>query len=562
MSPKLRAWMINLTLLSFVLAVSLVAAEMGFRYYKHKIAPNPTGGLVVKDYTITGPNAKGTIYHFDDGMALKSKVKVQYNNWGDRFYKDYSPVKLPGEFRIAVMGSSLTAGVTNDFPWVQVMDQVLQDNAALRKNLGATKITVANFAGAGSKVQHMAGKLKRIGELYKPDLIIFAVADENFTASPNWRNELSNARTFRMVEELQKTLIDREDPKRLIAIPAAPEFFLYRNPNGSISRQITYRGHDKEFYHDKDVLRALQDAQVETLVYDGRIWLREELKKLVTRAKAQAVPEQQDAAQQKEEALAAAAEAFRIAQDTAPVTLFIVLPTYYEVLDPLNGLRPGKAFTYWPEFLQKHPEIPAISLKDHLPIEKTSFEEKLSWFLLPNDGHLSDKGTTMVGERITALLTRYLEGDRSMLVTPKVVAGEIARKKAEEQREADEKMAHELLLQAHKAHKTDLDQAIELISQAIEKSDAIGTPGIIYVERANMWIEKQEYDKAFADLSKAKEQNPTPPVLQAYIQTALQLKKNDEVEQALQLLQEKGKDDASVQAFIESIRKSQGKNVH
>ncbi|MDE3060778.1 MAG: hypothetical protein KGJ06_07190 [Pseudomonadota bacterium] len=559
MNKTLSARLINATIFVVVLSLSLVAAEMGFRYYKYKIAPDPTAGIVVNDFE-REPNARGTGYHFGDDMALQFKASVRYNNWAFRDDKDYSVDKRPGEFRIAVLGGSYTEATNSDQSWVQVLDQAVQHDSGLKKALHASRITIANFGNSGANIIYMARQLKMISSLYKPDLVIFAIVDVNFLSDEGWREWFPEVKAYDSVEEEIRKMISYN--VGYVPIDGAPHFKIQPFPGG-VNRLLVYEGRDSDFVNDKALLRVLHESQVKYRVYSGKIWLWEEGKKVWQRWMTQlhrflgdadqktgtVDPEQEK--RQKENNFAAAEAAIQATHEIAPAMLFIDIPASDEVVDQTAKTRPPVAFNYWPEFFQKHRDVPLINLLDHLP--KASYEEKYSWYLLPYDGHLSNKGVTVVGDTVAGLLSRYLQGDHSMLVTDADIAREIHRRDMQQEQAARERQALALLVKARGLQKKHLDEAIDTISQAIAVSDSVGSPGTVYQERANMWLLKGRYDKAYDDLTTAIAKSDNPAFLESRIQAALYLGKKDIAVQDVKKLQAISDKDAGIRAFLASL---------
>ena len=70
---------------------------------------------------------------------------MRTNNFGLVSQRDYRPEKKPREYRIALIGDSLTACVTNDVPWGDLLEDRLNADENLKKALGVHSFTVLNF---------------------------------------------------------------------------------------------------------------------------------------------------------------------------------------------------------------------------------------------------------------------------------------------------------------------------------------------------------------------------------------------------------------------------------
>ena len=556
MHTKWSTYLTNVIIALVSLSLSLVAAETGFRYYKYKIAPDSTSGMVVVNYE-RGPHSQGEYYSFADNLAFQFKADDAYNNWAFRFPQDYSDDKQPGEYRIAVLGDSYTENITNDFSWVSVFAHAVEQDQVLKNALGVRRITVANFANSSSGVIFMATQLEQIRKLYKPDLAIFAFIDEDLNrmndgrSSIHWRTIVPKNHAFSSVNEV----IDAVSPPKhnLMSVTGAPGFKLELLGNG-VSRMVYCDEKGDGFISDKTTLSIVHDAMVKQRVYSGRILIWDEVKKIIAPYFTDPVEQETEA---RKEYYAAFEKAVEIGRASAPHVLFVNLPAFYEIVDQWSRTKPPRSFVYWPDFFQRRSDVPLISLYDHLP-KAASYEQRYGWFDLPWDGHPSNAGAELYGTVTADLVTRYLEGDKTVTVTPDTVAREMHRYTQYIQREENEEQSLTLLLKSREAAKAKkLDEAIRLISAAIDKSDDVGAPGVIYLERANMWMGKGNAAKAFDDLTKALAKDTHPAFLETRIQAALQLKNQDAVTHDLHTLEAVGKNDPAIQQFIAQIKTQQ-----
>ena len=107
------------------------------------------------------------------------KIRVNVNNlgWISRF--DYARHKRPSEYRIAIIGSSMTASVTNENPWPDLVQERLNSDAELLTAIKAKEITVLNLGRAGANMRVMANKIAVIAMAFDPDMVVVNFSMEN-----------------------------------------------------------------------------------------------------------------------------------------------------------------------------------------------------------------------------------------------------------------------------------------------------------------------------------------------------------------------------------------------
>jgi len=223
------------------------------------------------------------------------------------------------------------------------------------------------------------------------------------------------------------------------------------------------------------------------------------------------------------------------------------------MLNQSGRAREPRPFVYWPDFFKRRPDVPLISLRDYLP--KASYEERVGWFVMPWDGHPSNAGATLYGNITADLVTKYLKGDHSVLVTSATLEKEANRYPPyiKHQKEAAE--ALQLLKAARDARKEhQQEKQLELLSATIAKNDDVGAPGVIYQERADIWLQKGMPQKAYDDLTKAIEKATNPSFLEARIQVSVTLGNRAAMLQDLDTLEHLDKNDATIKQFVARIR--------
>jgi tetratricopeptide (TPR) repeat protein len=185
--PPSRQRMFEALLIFFSLAVGYGFSEIGFRLYKYY------GYAVKADYPVQtldarqpftdltasgnlfGPYSPDTtftysFYNADGQVELHHKVRINNLGWVSGF--DYTPAPQRAEFRIAIVGASLTVSVTNSLPWPDLLQENLNADKKLLKELGVERISVLNISAAGAGLQYMAFPFAKIASRFTPDLYI------------------------------------------------------------------------------------------------------------------------------------------------------------------------------------------------------------------------------------------------------------------------------------------------------------------------------------------------------------------------------------------------------
>ena len=118
------------------------------------------------------PNAviNAKLFMADNSLAYAWTFRT--NNFGLVSRRDYEPAKQTAEFRIALIGDSLTACINNDLPWGDVLEDRLNADEGLKKVLGVCRFTVFNFGREGSGWRRFAKDFVEFAEPFKPDLVL------------------------------------------------------------------------------------------------------------------------------------------------------------------------------------------------------------------------------------------------------------------------------------------------------------------------------------------------------------------------------------------------------
>jgi hypothetical protein len=151
----------------------LYVIEQNFPVTTMDVRPFPqlaaTPGSV---YGFYQPGKPITFTNFDGAGNISQRHTVQINNFGWPSQHGYSRSKQPGEFRIAIVGDSMTASINNERPWPDLLQRNLNADRKLLEVLKVQRITVLNLGVAGASMQLMANPLAVIARRFSADMVL------------------------------------------------------------------------------------------------------------------------------------------------------------------------------------------------------------------------------------------------------------------------------------------------------------------------------------------------------------------------------------------------------
>lgn len=185
-------------LIGFGLLVGCVLGEVGFRFYRYqKLLVIPSGILSTPQtiyrfdektgYRYVGPQT-ARFHWWGEGPALIRSNTVHLNANGHVSSREDSPEKPKNEFRIAVLGDSLSACIHNELPWPDALEDIL--NREFRPRVNGKKIKVVNFSRDGIGVAQFPKILEEEVRPYHPDMILVNFITADIYRRFFWRMEV------------------------------------------------------------------------------------------------------------------------------------------------------------------------------------------------------------------------------------------------------------------------------------------------------------------------------------------------------------------------------------
>lgn len=185
----MKHWRFKLVLPILSVLVVLFVAEVLFRIRHFQTLSNARMGFLMVSRPLYRfdeqigfryvPNQNLTLHWMnEEGIPIRSN-RIRVNNFGHISSRNDTLAKKKGEFRIAVLGDSLTACIHNDTPWTDALQLLLERDQRFLKSVSASSVSVLNFGMDGVGVEQFPKVLEHEVLQFQPDLILvnFITAD-------------------------------------------------------------------------------------------------------------------------------------------------------------------------------------------------------------------------------------------------------------------------------------------------------------------------------------------------------------------------------------------------
>lgn len=344
-------------------------SQQGFRYI-----PNTT----VRHTTLDAAN------------RISYQNVVRANNHGHISPRNDFVEKPPDEFRIALLGDSFTACVFSNCPWSIVVEDSLNEDAALLAALGKGKFKVLNFGMAATGFVQWPLVYEHDVAQYRPDLVVVAFIEHDIWRDFKW---MDTVRPYPGAG-YQLVLVSPSQPVRL------------ENPRVLLGREVVM---PSEAAQDPEVRqRWLKDALDRKL--RAMPWWAPHPELLGLALERLGVPQPDILVPRlsyRPDSVSrwgsvrrwnASVAAMQSLAARGP-TLFVHLPTRSE----LASEQPSPLLA---QLRSTQPELALARAHDHLP--SGASEEHMDRWFLKGHGHLTDAGTAAYGEAIATVVRAHL----------------------------------------------------------------------------------------------------------------------------------------------------------
>ena len=196
--PQQRPGNLFTTVLLVVVSALLgyLALEVGYRVLNyHAIKTRIVAAAFAQFPRVEGGDAifnKSTGYRFRSNITVERRdgpfpIFWKTNRYGHIARSDYPVEKPAGEFRIGLVGDSMTANITNTIRWGDVLEDTLNASPEWRTAIGNRTTRVINFGLAGIGTVHFANVVDEMVMPFGVDLLIVNVVYPDVARRPFYR---------------------------------------------------------------------------------------------------------------------------------------------------------------------------------------------------------------------------------------------------------------------------------------------------------------------------------------------------------------------------------------
>ena len=431
---------------SLLVAVSLLlgflVVEAGYRGYLYYTYAVKGAYEVVTIDTRTGasgfgipgsiegkypPNIEFTRTQYDKDDRVVARHKVRVNNLGWVSWYDYSRTKEADEFRIAIVGDSMTESENNEVPWPDVLQRKPNADLELRAAVGGARFSVLNLGMSGASMQLMANPLAVIARRFSPDLLItnFVLDDiarrhsDSFETVPDEPKTPPPVSSWRM--KIPPDLVV-DGVEVILHCPYPPG----KRPANALADPKC--GVNPVWYvPPRRVIDGAELAKLKREVARRLLWSRVVLSlrplALLELIGTPVIPRAQAAATETPTTLAQPAPIMRSGREDEDVDIALRALRLNQRLHPNHLVTHNPVFYYYPR--DKRPVLldrfltlvaqegfDIVEMEDYMPVPRSEIERN-RWFNLPHDGHWSDHGADLYGEAMREVIRKRIIAERN-----------------------------------------------------------------------------------------------------------------------------------------------------
>lgn len=355
-----------------------------------------------------------TIYAPDGTMFDRHRVPINNLGWVSAY--DYTRQKAPSEYRITIVGDSLTASINNAKPWPDILQRKLNGDKSLLAKLGVKKISVLNLGVAGASMGMMANPLAVIAHRFSPDMVVvnFVIEDLPRPYSDDYKTTPPEPTTppvdTSSETEIKPFLIKVDGMQIPISCASSPQDL--SNPDCKVS-VMWYVPQDRVF--DKDSINHIKFHAAKEIVWhrvalskEPLVW-RQLFGEPIIQQATTALPAPHVISEKKDEKeRARAIEVLKFINSMNQNMLVLHNPLYPHMKGQtyIPDVKLESALDPLTEEAQKA-GINISRMDRYMPVERGEMEWK-RWYNLPNDGHWSDYGAEVYASAVYNVIRQRL----------------------------------------------------------------------------------------------------------------------------------------------------------
>lgn len=410
----MRHVLANSLLLAAAVAVGAIGIEAGYRFwlthkFSHAAFPISTVPrfFVVEDERprqagdgIFVPDLDIPYRHFGADNRLLFESRIRTNSLGYRAERNWPIQKAPGEFRIAVIGDSMTAGVMSDQAWTEATERALNASPRFLHVLNARRVTVMNFGVVGAGFDTMAQVATDHARRFNPDFTVVSfIGPDIFRPRLNIEPLLDPGPLPRIYQRAVDISAEGLSVQTLAVCTAEPVALGLPHCRPSTVLRV-----DESVALDPARLQQAKLA-LSRGILGGEVWRSMRsyaLDAALGRPFRLSDNDPFTTSETEEQMVRRSAASIARLRRSAPDALFLYNPTVTELLERTH--RPALA-----ENLRQAANLPLVWMGERLP--QASAEEIRAWFNLPHDTHFSNRGAEIYGfHAAEAIARRILTG--------------------------------------------------------------------------------------------------------------------------------------------------------
>ncbi len=402
----------ELILLSCSIVLSYLCLEVAYRFYEYYSVMTTVKSLVAAQVPTNSTNAISVFDPYTGYRYAPNYVGERgtpwFSHWHTNSYGQVSseeyPVEKPkNEFRIAVLGDSFTADITNNIRWTELLEQKLNASELWRQHVGGRFTRVINFGVDGFGIVQMAAMAEHYASQFEPDIILTDLILDDILRKMHYVAVLPP--DSRVSREQYVALLSEGYVKTVAAAR-----WLSLRPDLLLDTVVKLLGNSVcPFPHDRLGLCVA--------------FANHELDSTKARVIDQLGSNQKFLA--RSDAVRASAAAFETIASLPARSVFLVQPLFDELehnpmpqwdglLDEVNKAGAGIHFVKMLPYMQTYldgkptprdPRYHGIGLLDIMKLPEEEHPEIYTWFFLPVDQHYTDKAVALYAQAVYAYFT-------------------------------------------------------------------------------------------------------------------------------------------------------------